>query len=614
MPQIRNETRTATRRTSRVRPSTAKRPTAKSSTAAKPADRFDAQRGGPRPVSTSVSRDGTLSFAGFVGAKALIEAARSMERSGSIARELSAPQKEKLFSKLQATLASPASTGKRSSTEVLTRSAAATVLLDLAGAADQKLREKALSAYVNAMVKEPHAPLRASMMINLEASRLSLGGDLSAKASEVRRQLLPTRPPYESWLSGRGEQKLEVRHYVMDEFWKAEVAAYKKRGLTVVDQRPGFATLQGKLEDPRGKFPPLTVRVVMEATHENVLRDMDDPKVHMVIYSGHSQLGGVVSLSLVDAPKQMKGEKLLQIYNCRGKQTAGELHERFPGVHLSVTESSAYGPDDREVLDRTFEMLARRGEYSDLYRSLSSGDMIQPKSNYILPHDPRMLLTRDTDDDGLRDLGPLGADRFYDPVSALEKGGRSDFKPRVSSIPIEELSGEKLDHAVSYANTAFFYFAEDNRAAPLAVSEADKLVTAGWFKAPADERVRIVPTKKNGRTFYEVSVNSQYAGQTRQALTAMVLYELQRFHCMDDHGAFTEADKLRGLMLVGSYVDVMVGFADECDAVLQGFGAAYGFSGVDYDVMFRAGQKDGHSTATEAALDFLRRNKVTAPA
>ena len=589
----------------------------------RPADGFGAARGrseaivlNPRaggPGSVQISATGQLTLNGRPGAAALTELAQLVEGGGAPFAKTSPAQQKKLLESITAALGA-GEKGKPTTGRTLDRSAAATALLSLAGAASPDLRQKAIGAYVAAMSREAVPGLKASMLINLDASHLALDGAAQGEAAKVRGKLLPEKPPYDEWFKGK-KTTLNVKHYVMEDFWKQEISAYRGRGFTVTEEKPGRVELTRELADPTGQNRPLKTHVTMVKSNDDVLRDMDDKDVQMIVYSGHSQLGGVADASIARAPKEMSGAKLVQMYSCRGKQTAGDFLAKFPGAHLTTTASSAYGEDDKDVLNMTYETIARRGTYAELYKGLVSGDMIQPKSNYILPHDPRMLAARDTDRDGLNDVTSLGADKFFDPSRALARGGSLDFKARPTDADPQRISGEKLDHALGYANTSFFYFAEENRAAPITKGEADKFVSAGWFKGDSDEPVRVTEVKKDGQTFYKVAVNSRYADQSREAIAAMVLFEMQKHLCLDDKGKFTEADKLRGLMLVGTYVDMMVEYSDQCDKVLQGFSAKYGFEGVTYDTLFKASLKDGHEgSGTLAALAYLKSHGVTAPA
>ncbi|MHB8873583.1 MAG: hypothetical protein ACYC8T_07845 [Myxococcaceae bacterium] len=569
---------------------------------------FTARSGGPGAI--GISAAGQLQLDGRAGPEATIELARMIEGGAAPFARTSPAQQKKLLESLTAALA-PQEKGKPTTGATLARSAAATLLLSLAQAGSPDLKKQAMTTYVGAMAREKVSGLKTSMLVNLDASHLSLEGAQQVEAAKVRGTLLPETPPYDEWFKGR-KSTVNVKHYVMEDFWKVEVSAYKRRGFTVTEDKPGRLELTKDLTDPSGTGRPLKAHVTLVKSNDDVLRDMDDPDTQMIVYSGHSQLGGIADAALARGPKQMNGTKLVQMYLCRGKQTAGDFHAKYPGAHLTTTASSAYGEDDTDVLNLTYEMIARRGTYGELYKGLVSGDMIQPKSNNVLPNDPRSIAHRDGDRDGLNDVTPLGADRLFDPARGAIRGGTTDFRPRVSDTDPQKLSGEKLDHALGYANTAFFYFAEANRAAPITKGESDKFLSTGWFKSGSDEPLQVTAKKKDGQTYYEVAVNSRYSGQSREAIASMMLYELQKHLCLDDKGKFTEADKLRGLMLVGGYVDMMVEYGDDCDKVIKEFGKRYGFEGVSYDTLFKAALKDGHDgSGTLAALDYLKRNGVT---
>lgn len=574
------------------------------------------REGGPGEV--TLSKKGELLLNGKRGAGAQLETARLIEAGFSPFVNATQDQRTALAKDL-AQVFSKAGAARKQTTSgpLLERSAAATLLLSLAQAAPEKsTRAAALNTYIKALSTEPSVHLRKSMLLNLDVSQLEVPATALSKLKAARDELLPPRPPYDEWFKGQSKPKLEIRHYVMDEFWKEEIANWKKRGLEVTRESGKTLELRGTLEDPTGKHPPLPVHVVLKQSEQDVLRDMDDPAANMIIYSGHSQLGGVIDGSLAASPKEMAGTKLVQLFNCRGKQNQGDFLYKYPGVHLTSTFSSAYGSDDKQVLDATLQTLAARGDYADVNKRLISANMIQGEKNYMLPHDSRNLSTRDDDRDGVADLSARGADRFFDPGKIASRPGAHVFSPGALDDDPQELSAVKLSHAVGYANTSFFYFAEANHAAPLTVDQSDKMIPGGWFSGPASEKVRVTETKRDGQTWYAVSVNSKLASRSREVITSTVLMELQTYLAKKDHGRVTEDDKLRGLMLVGGYLDLYCPYSDTINEVLDGFSKAYGFSGVTYDVFYEASKKDGHDgTATREALAFLRKHgvKVTQP-
>ena len=391
-----------------------------------------------------------------------------------------------------------------------------------------------MNTYIKALSTEPNLPLRKSMLVNLDFTRLELPAASAAKVDAARAQVLPPRPPYDEWFKGQAKPKLEVRHYVMDEFWKEEVTNWKKRGFEVTKDAGATLELRGTVTDSTGKNAPLPVHVVLKKEDENVLRDMDDAQAQLILYSGHSQLGGVIDGALANAPKAMNGTKLVQLYNCRGKQSQADFLARYPGVHLTSTFSSAYGSDDKQILDATMKSIAARADYSDIKKRVVGSNLLQPESNYMLPDDKRNLAARDDDRDGVIDMSAIGPDRFFDPGRLAIRGGAHVFSPAAIDDDPQELSGSKLTHAIGYANTSFFYFAEANPAAPITVGQSDKLLPGGWFVGPSEEKVRIVETKKDGKTWHTVSVNSRLSSRSREVITSTVLIELQKHLAVKD--------------------------------------------------------------------------------
>lgn len=558
------------------------------------------------PGALAITKAGALTLEGKATPAAMVEAARMVETGLAPFAHLAPAQSAAVLRSLSDALA-PRGSGKPTAALTLQRSAAATLLLSLARSSEGPVRKQAVQAYVAALVREGHPLLQKSMLKNLDATHLELPAATRKSLEAARAHLLPPRPPYERWFKGP-KPTLKVQQYVMDEFVREELFAWKRRGFTVVKQAGQETTLEGTLKDPNGKAPDVKVTVTLHQTDENVLRDLSDPETDVILYSGHSQYGGVLDGALAQAPKRMKGDKLIQIFNCRGKQSQAEVLARYPKAHLTTTWSSAYGPDDAQVLDATFKMIAARADYSAIKKTLTASTMIMPESNYMLPDDPRSLGVRDDDRDGLLNSSVLGPDRFFDPGRLALRGGSHVFRPTPVSQDPQELSGAKLEHAVGYANTSFFYFSEENRASPLTVRETDRFVPAGWFVSDDAEPVRIKEVQRGGETHFQISVNSRFAERSREVITSMVLQELQEHLSVRDHGSFTADDRLRGLVLVSGYLDLYCEDSDTIDAVLEGFSKKYGFEGVTYEKVFKAMKKDGdESTATRAALTELAR-------
>lgn len=562
--------------------------------------------GSPRPPSSRirVPERGGLEVNGRRGANALVELAREVDRGRHPLRELSAAARERLFGLLTTAL-------EREGVLLEQRSAALTGLVALAGETSGDLRTRTVAAVLDGVRKERHASLRQVSVENLAALGLRLPANQAEALEALRARALPPSPPYEEWFCG-GRNRLNVRHYVMDEFLRAELANYRRLGFEKAAEEGNRIRLVKEMKDPSGQNPPVLFNVVVVKGHDAMLRDVDDRKVHMVVYSGHSQLGKVLDASLANAPRS-SGTKLLQFLSCRGKQLLGEVAARFPKAHVISTSASAYQEDDLRVLAETFRNIAARGSYQDLRKRLRRLDMLQPSTIYLLPDDPRSFHARDSDGDGRKDRSPLGRDHFYDPARPAREGGVVDFRPRTPPASPERLSGAKVDHAVDFANTLYFYFSEENPASPLTLPETDSFVSRGWFRGPANEPVRVAEHRREGRTYYEVSVNSRYAEQNRHAVTALVLAELQRHLASKQGRSFSEADRIRGLFLVTYYAELYVDGLEDCQRLVGEAARLLGLRGASFELFDRAWRREKHDQmGSRAVVEFLKKHGVHA--
>lgn len=583
-----------------------------------------------------LSPEGELLLNGKTGFAARDEAALLVQSGVSPFRHATLEQRQRLLTDLTEIVKEGVQ--RPSDAGLLNRSSAATLLLSLARTSPASIQGPALESYVTAMGKEKNFELAASMLNNLNFDRLQL-----TKPQEVVRQRLeqretPSVMAYEEWWGKSKKPKLEVRHYVMEDFWKTEIKAHKARGFELVSETSKSAVFKGVLSDPKGKHPDVAVHIKMEKSHENILRDMDDPSVHMVLYSGHSQLGAVLDQSLAVAPKVMKGTKALFVFNCRADQSEPGIREQFPGIHLTTTMKSSYSEDDAKVLDQVFLMIGRRGKYEEVMPAIKfkkrdgekpkrndrvpgryADKMVQPKKNYKLPNDRRHLESRNDDEDLLKNMSAIGPDRYYNPARRFARGGNHSFKMVEEITDPRKISGQKLDHALGYYNSSLYYFAQENRAAPITFDETDSFISGGWFASAKDELARITEFKDEGKTLYRTAINSRLAPRAREVTTAVTIMEGQLYLALKEipknadaktRQAALEKAKLQGLMLVGEYLDLYTDSQTQFDAVLAGFNEQYGVKGFNYNVYYEATQSVGSDNGTKA-IKFLKEAGVS---
>jgi hypothetical protein len=163
-------------------------------------------------------------------------------------------------------------------------------------------RYGAARALLDFFAREPSRSLRKFAVGTLLDQRARLTRDERLQLGQLVRQVFPRRPPVPA--TGR----IEIRHFIGDEFFRSGIASYRRAGFEVVVHSKHVTARRGRLH------------VEIRKGDDDIFRDMGDPKVNVVVFSGHSDVGGVTELSLRTAPEQ-RGEKLVIGLQCRGVQT-----------------------------------------------------------------------------------------------------------------------------------------------------------------------------------------------------------------------------------------------------------------------------------------------------
>ena len=470
-------------------------------------------------------------------------------------------------------------------------------------------RHAELDKVIDAAEREPHAGLRGQLYVNLRARRAGLNRAQEARLDALGERVLPPSPAYQQWDLGRG---LEVRHYVHEEFWAETLASYRAHGFHRVTAgvAGGGTVMEKELVDPAGAHPSVKARIVLRKDEVDLFRDAGDARVQMIIYSGHSALGANVSMSAEGAPKP-RGSKLVQLYMCRGTQNLEEIRRHFgDGAHVVTTMDPSYNDADDRRLFAMYDTIARRGTYAAVRRLAGAAE-----TRYLYPDDPRKLELVDADRDGVSDGGcrtPRTVDlRFNTGRRAGARGGRDDLVARRVDTPVEQIDGHKLTRAVAFANTVLTYHAEDTSHPRYRAAEVkDRFVAAGWFAGPPEEITRVGARRGGGGTI-GVAVNARYSGQSRDALGALVVYDLTA-KLAARHGASDRREQvLRPYLFASLYVHYMTAASDVADRVLSNLARRVGLPGsLTYGTMERimAHGDDGyasdrHVRAFERLLD-----------
>jgi hypothetical protein len=499
-----------------------------------------------------------------------------------------------------------------SETTMALMSGSASALLALAQAAktpaEANTRQKAISTYLNTLEKELPRGLRTSMVFNLDGLRteLKLSPADGARLDKLKATLLPTRPPYEKWLSST-DDTIKIRQYAHVEFYDLAVTPYRQRGFKETTLPNGHVLFEKKMEDPTRQNPPVNIRIEMSkvedySTDRHMLAEMNDPSVDVQIYSGHSNLGGNIAQALKLAPTTELGEKLTFLWMCRGKQNVADFSNRFPKSHLITTHQPPDGYSIVPMAGAMVDMFARRADYDFMKEE---GD---PKKFLLMPNDRRLYDHRDFDSDGRLDTVTSAADRVFDIYPRAPKGKSTTFKPGPAQDPAR-LDGGAVVNALGFANTLLTYHLEHgDGTSPIGHQFPDHFRPEGFYSSTGDEVLKITKHQENGKTEYGVAVNSKFGNMSEEAMGMAMLYELNRFTMAESGKPMTLDDKARGLMFAAEYLSYMVGDGAYSDELVRNLAKANGWpSTIDFSVLKRAMENDQLGYVSKYSVDEFKR-------
>lgn len=350
---------------------------------------------------------------------------------------------------------------------------------------------------------------------------------------DAGRGLLPKRP----LVPRKGP--IEVRYYIGDEFYRDEVALLRQKGFAVTESGSKATATRGRLN------------VVVSGNTGNVFEDLSNPKVHAVIYSGHSNLGGIVEQGLgATAGKTPRGTKLIGLFQCKGTQTLPLLEQRMPNAHVIATYNYSHGDADQAGIHAILDGLEHGHNYARIRRQTKAAT--HDWKNYLFPDQVASLAHLDLDKNGRLDA-PQVANEAWGPTT-LDRRGRG--------------AASRMMSGVHYLRTANPYYQEENRDAVFSRTQANFRVRALGVVSGDGNNVTQV-REANGAI--EVALDKKFANASRAFVGAATVYELQQFFQRKQLGPGADARKVqaRTLTFVGDYLRRMVPNARAADAAFE---------------------------------------------
>jgi len=340
--------------------------------------------------------------------------------------------------------------------------------------------------------------------------------------SDPGRGLLPKRP----LVPRKGP--IEVRYFVGNEFFKEEVKLLKDQGFKVKDHPDGREATRGR------------VRVLVRKGSKNVFRDLKDSKVHAVIYSGHSNLGGVVERGLKEKNLGLgRGAKLVALMQCTGTQTLPLLATRMPRAQIVSTLSYSYPRADQAVIKTLLDGLDKRWTYNKMQSQVRRQ---YHGSNYLFPNQVEMLKHTDFDKNGMLD--------------GLQYKAKS---PKFSGLSSRAMKGaQRLVSGVHYLRTMNPYYASEERSAVFTPSHAkSRVIPSGVVQGDGKSTLHIKDTRVGGVRAFRVALDSKMATAPKALVGASTVYELQLHMQKSLLGQTGHRSKVRALAFAGEYLKRM---------------------------------------------------------
>jgi hypothetical protein len=423
--------------------------------------------------------------------------------------------------------------------------------LSLAGAAPRQIAPISGRSSEIATLIEQARSTRSSAPIDTVLERLQRESDPSvfkyATADLLRRATPMTRPqkkrllslvrdPSKSFLPRRlplpETGPIEVRYYSGFEFFRAEVNLLAQHGFTLTEANREATATRGRLH----------VIVRHEPSDGDVFRDLTDPAVHAVIYSGHSELGGVVERGLQQPGiDRQVGHKLVAMMQCKGIQTLSMLEAHLPSAHHVTTIGYSNAPDDQTVIHGILDGLEHGDTYAQIRQRVRSVG-----SNYLFPDRIATLQYQDFDRNGELDGHQLARGAAMELYSDKQRGAL-----------------ERLVSGVHYLRSMNAYYAEEERSAVFTREQSKVPIVPVGLARQAGPDVRQVTqireTKINGQRGFEVALDPRYANVQKELVAVAAVYELQLKLQSALLGKNDERAKLRALGFAGEYLQRMYG-------------------------------------------------------
>ena len=414
--------------------------------------------------------------------------------------------------------------------------------------------------------------------------------DLKLRATDIKTlkelnsSILPTHPPVDKYTKNRS-RPLGVQHTIHHEFWKDETSFYSKENgwkLISKNTKDTKRVYEGTFEDPTGKNIPLKVKTTVSQGHMDFLSEMNKSKTNLIIYSGHSALGGNGSQSIDEAPQMRGVPKTVVAFDCRGKDNYAEFVDRFPEAMLITTKTFTYGDPENRRIRALYETFVQSESFESLRKKVHFKLDNEPADNYFFPHQRQSFAYADRDADGKIDTSAVGTDTLF-------------------NVDDHE-NGLNFVRAINFVNSEYYYHwqipHENGKKSTFNKTYTEAVFADGPIENPEPgEVVRVQRVSKSGsKKAFKVQYNPNLSFENRDVLAAVVMAHTATQISKTRFRTEKSFEALRGIIMGAQAAHYLNVYTSEDKPVFTTYLEAVGLKGLDYkkvDALFS--QFDGHA-------------------
>lgn len=345
-------------------------------------------------------------------------------------------------------------------------------------------------------------------------------------------------PPWEKWLNKKinPSQTINTRLYII-----SDLDSY--HDLLLVNDFNQKENIYSR------KVGPVTLRIefitgdLKDKKKVDVLRDLSDPKIHFIVYNGHSGFGGnVLMYHTRDENKPLEhGSKVIFFAVCNSMSSYfAQTMEVAPNSQFVGTDSMSDSDDDAIVFLAMLLGVNKdwKGIKSEVDRMKKEINLECPgdfNTNYLMPDDLMQV-------------------EKYGVVNPLDVSGDDNFEFQAPDIDLDQLngrSGAKL--ALSAHNVMVVMDWHGISGIQLLTRGRRSGFDGEYFIQGESKEVKSLSITPDIGNRYHIKLNAGYEHLSQKAMTVLIAWKMNEY--LKKKKESLEENKLRGLKLIVDFLD-----------------------------------------------------------